>query len=290
MAKALSWDDFDDQEELSEVSVPLASPNGTQSRPAAEISSPVVEPEIQRSPNGALPTEQPNGASVSSQMSQPVQPRKSTENAARDVALSEKARVTVDQKQMINCRADVNQLVPIKYDWAWQKYRDACANHWMPEEINMARDVALWKSDAGLTEDERRVVKRSLGFFSTADSLVANNLVLAIYRHITNPECRQYLLKQSFEEAVHTHAYQYCIESLDMNQSELFNMYREVPSVAEKAEWAIKYTHELNDPLFQTGTPETDADIAEESDCFLLCARRHLLLLRVHSGIGTRSR
>ena len=114
-------------------------------------------------------------------------------------------RVTVDQKAMINCRADLNQLVPFKYDWAWQKYLDGCANHWMPQEVNMNADIALWKSDSGLSADERTIVKRSLGFFSTADSLVANNLVLAIYRLITNPECRQYLLRQAFEEAIHTH-------------------------------------------------------------------------------------
>ena len=167
-------------------------------------------------------------------------------------------RVTVDQKAMINCRADLNQLVPFKYEWAWQKYLDGCANHWMPQEVNMTTDVSLWKSQDGLTTDERVIVKRSLGFFSTADSLVANNLVLAIYRLITNPECRQYLLRQAFEEAIHTHAYQYCIESLGMDEGEIFNMYHEVPVVASKASWAIKYTKELSDPKFNTGTIETD--------------------------------
>jgi ribonucleoside-diphosphate reductase beta chain len=159
---------------------------------------------------------------------------------------------------MINCRADLNQLVPFKYEWAWQKYLDGCANHWMPQEVNMTADIALWKSDEGLSDDERTIIKRSLGFFSTADSLVANNLVLAIYRLITNPECRQYLLRQAFEEAIHTHAYQYCIESLGMDEGEIFNMYHEVPSVATKASWAIKYTKEINEPGFTTGTLETD--------------------------------
>src|SRR5579871_3636537 len=92
------------------------------------------------------------------------------------------ARIRVDDKQIINCRADLNQLVPFKYIWAWLKYLDACANHWMPNEINMAADIALWKNPLGLTDDERVIVMRALGFFSTADSLVANNLVLAIYR------------------------------------------------------------------------------------------------------------
>ena len=168
------------------------------------------------------------------------------------------ARVSVDEKAMINCRADLNQLVPFKYDWAWQKYIDGCANHWMPQEINMTADVATWKSADVLSDDERRIVMRSLGYFSTADSLVANNLVLGIYRLITNPECRQYLLRQAFEEAIHTHAYQYCIESLGMDEGEVFNMYREIPSVAKKAAWSLSHTHSLSDPNFKTGTTEDD--------------------------------
>ena len=171
------------------------------------------------------------------------------------------ARVSVDEKAMINCRADLNQLVPFKYDWAWQKYIDGCANHWMPQEVNMTADVATWKSPEGLTDDERRIVERSLGYFSTADSLVANNLVLGIYRLVTNPECRQYLLRQAFEEAIHTHAYQYCIESLGMDEGAVFNMYREVPSVAKKAAWSISHTHILSDPTFATGTPEADQQL-----------------------------
>jgi len=171
------------------------------------------------------------------------------------------ARLQVDDKRMINCRADLNQLVPFKYDWAWQKYLDGCANHWMPQEINMTADVATWRAQEGLTDDERRIVMRSLGYFSTADSLVANNLVLAIYRQITNPECRQYLLRQAFEEAIHTHAYQYCVESLGMDEGEVFNMYREIPSVAKKAAWSLSHTHSLSDPLFKTGTFETDQEL-----------------------------
>jgi ribonucleoside-diphosphate reductase beta chain len=168
------------------------------------------------------------------------------------------SRVDVDQKQMINCRADVNQLVPFKYDWAWQKYLDGSANHWMPQEINMTADVALWKSKDGLSEQERMIVMRNLGFFSTADSLVANNIVLSVYKHITNPECRQYLLRQALEEAIHTHAYQYVIESLGMDEGEIFNMYREVPSVAKKVAWALPFTQSLSNPDFKTGTTEDD--------------------------------
>ena len=178
------------------------------------------------------------------------------------------SRIQVDDKKIINCRADLNQLVPFKYEWAWQKYLDGCANHWMPQEINMTADIALWKNPQGLTEDERTVVKRNLGFFSTADSLVANNLVLAVYKHITNPECRQYLLRQAFEEAVHTHAYQYCIQSLGLDEGEVFNMYRELPAVARKAEWALPYTNSLGDPDFHTGTVEDDQRLLRDLIAF----------------------
>ena len=178
------------------------------------------------------------------------------------------SRIQVDDKKIINCRADLNQLVPFKYEWAWQKYLDGCANHWMPQEINMTADLALWRDPNGLTEDERTVIKRNLGFFASADSLVANNLVLAVYRHITNPECRQYLLRQAFEEAVHTHAYQYCVESLGLDEGEIFNMYRELPAVARKAEWALPFTQYLADPHFHTGTPENDQKLLRELIAF----------------------
>ncbi len=167
-------------------------------------------------------------------------------------------RVRVEDKSIINSKADVNQLVPFKYKWAWEKYLAACANHWMPQEINMSRDIALWKDPAGLTEDERRVIKRNLGFFVTADSLAANNIVLGTYRHITAPECRQYLLRQAFEEAIHTHAYQYIVESLDLDESEIFNAYHEIHSIRDKDEFLVPFIDTLTDPHFTTGTPAND--------------------------------
>src|ERR671926_102426 len=170
-------------------------------------------------------------------------------------------RVNVADKRIINGQTDVNQLVPFKYKWAWEKYLAACANHWMPQEINMSRDIQLWKDPRGLTEDERRIVKRNLGFFAPADSLAANNIVLGTYRHITAPECRQYLLRQAFEEAIHTHAYQYIVESLDLEEAEIFNAYHEVPSIREKDEFLVPFIDVLTDPSFRTGTPETDQQL-----------------------------
>lgn len=188
-----------------------------------------------------------------------------------DLEMSGK-RVVADEKRIINATCDLNQLVPFKHQWAWQKYLDGSNNHWMPQEINMAKDVAEWRGQGALTEDERLIVMRSLGYFSTADSLVANNLLLSIYKHITSPECRQYILLQAREEAIHIHAYQYCIESLGIDDGEVFNMYREIPSVARKAAWSLKHTQGVNNPEFKTGTPETDRQFLHNLIAYYLCA------------------
>lgn len=270
----LSWDDYNEDEAslglkasaAIEMTAPETvvennlAPQISVPEPAIEIPEPTIAQSIPET--RSIPAAQSIPAAPSTDSSAPVatpatpSPQAFVPGAHLEPETTE--RVTVDQKAMINCRADLNQLVPFKYEWAWQKYLDGCANHWMPQEVNMTSDIALWKSEDGLSDDERTIIKRNLGFFSTADSLVANNLVLAIYRLITNPECRQYLLRQAFEEAIHTHAYQYCIESMGLDEGEIFNMYHEIPSVADKASWALQYTKEISDPTFNTGTIETD--------------------------------
>ena len=166
------------------------------------------------------------------------------------------SRVDASEKRLINChQVDVNQLMPLKYKWAWEHYVNGCANHWMPTEVAMNKDIETWKSDQ-LTAAERHVIMRNLGFFSTAESLVGNNLVLAIFKHITNAECRQYLLRQAFEEAVHSHTFLYVVESLGLNEGEVFNMYNEVPAIARKDAFEMELTREVLDPDFTTDTFE----------------------------------
>jgi len=165
-------------------------------------------------------------------------------------------RVNVDDKRLINCHAvDVNQLMPLKYKWAWEHYLNGCANHWMPSEVPMGKDIELWKSDK-LSRDERLVIMRNLGFFSTAESLVGNNIVLAIFRHVTNPEARQYLLRQAFEEALHTHAFLYIVESLTLDHGEVFNMYHEIDSIRRKDQFQMELTKDVLRSDFSTQTHE----------------------------------
>ncbi|OYT87925.1 MAG: ribonucleotide-diphosphate reductase subunit beta [Burkholderiales bacterium PBB3] len=150
-----------------------------------------------------------------------AQPAAAPRQAAAAVSTQ---RVNVVEKRIINGQTDVNQLVPFKYKWAWEKYLATCSNHWMPQEINMSRDIATWKDPNGLTEDERRIIKRNLGFFVTADSLAANNIVLGTY----------------------------------LDESEIFNAYNEVPSIRDKDQFLIPFINAIMDPNFKTGTQETD--------------------------------
>lgn len=176
--------------------------------------------------------------------------------AKSEETVSMSKRVDMDAKRLINCnQVDVNQLMPLKYKWAWEHYLNGCANHWMPTEVPMAKDIELWKSNT-LSEDERRVIMRNLGFFSTAESLVGNNIVLAIFKHVTNPEVRQYLLRQAFEEAIHTHTFLYIVESLNLNQGEIFNMYNEINTIHEKDQFEMDLTADILKPDFNTNTQE----------------------------------
>lgn len=181
-------------------------------------------------------------------------------------------RVSVNDRRIINGseEADVVQLSPMKHKFAWQAYLDANANHWLPTEIAMQRDIELWKDPNGLTEDERTAFKRVMGFFTTGDSIVANNLVLAIYKQITSPECRMYLLRQSYEEAIHTHAYQYIIESLDLDEGEIFNMYRERDSIFNKDQMLINFSLGVLDPTFSTKGHENSQKFLENLIGFYL--------------------
>ncbi len=241
---------------LAATSAPLRDVPAVQASPRNAVAMSAPRPaEAGRPPRGSSEVAEPH--SLVSAESNTV-----TARAAPTVAKAAKPdparRVSAADKRIINGQTDVNQLVPFKYKWAWEKYLATCSNHWMPQEINMSRDIATWKDPNGLTDDERRLIKRNLGFFVTADSLAANNIVLGTYRHITAPECRQFLLRQAFEEAIHTHAYQYIVESLGLDESEIFNAYHEVASIRDKDEFLIPFIEAISDPHFKTGTPEAD--------------------------------
>jgi ribonucleoside-diphosphate reductase beta chain len=149
-------------------------------------------------------------------------------------------------------KTDPNKILPITYPWAREYYKSGVANNWVPEEVSMQKDVEQWKASHVLSETERRLILWNLGFFSTAESLTANNIVLAVYNHITNPEARQYLLRQAFEEAIHTDTFIYCCDTLGLDPDEIYNMYRTIPSIQEKDDYVVDLTKSVFDPHFTT--------------------------------------
>lgn len=192
----------------------------------------------------------------------------------KDIAGLDEVKLGARRKSIKDCciinggtENDVNQLFPIVHKFAWDKYRDTNKNAWLPYEISMIRDIEQWPK---LDENEKMIFERTLGFLSTADSLVANNLVLGMYRHITSPECRLFLLRQAFEEAVHMESYTYIVQSLGLDEAKIFNMYREIKSMADKANWSVQFTRTLSDPHFKTGTLENDQKLLRDLIAFYL--------------------
>jgi ribonucleoside-diphosphate reductase beta chain len=180
-------------------------------------------------------------------------------------------RVSINDRRLINGKnADVIQLHPLKHTFAWDAYNVGNANHWLPTEISMQLDIEQWRNPNFLTADERHALKMVIGFFSTADSIAANNIVLAFYKHITSPEARMYLLRQAYEEAIHTQAYQYIVESLGLDGSEIFNMYREVDAIYNKDKFILSFNEGIMRNDFKTGTFENDQKYLENICVFSL--------------------
>jgi ribonucleoside-diphosphate reductase beta chain len=149
-------------------------------------------------------------------------------------------------------KTDPNKILPMTYLWAREYYKAGVANNWTPEEVSMQKDVECWKHPTMLSDTERRLILWNLGFFSTAESLTANNIVLAVYQHITNPEARQYLLRQAYEEAIHTDTFIYCCDTLGLDPDEIYNMYLTIPSIEAKDNYVVELTKSVFDPSFST--------------------------------------
>mgnify|MGYP001380362982 FL=1 len=159
-------------------------------------------------------------------------------------------------KEIISDKVSVvNQILPHTNKWAWDLFIDGAANNWMPTEISMAKDIEQWRSNL-LSEDEKLVVKRCLGFFAGSESLVANNLLLSIFKFVTDPECRQYILRQAYEESLHNLTVVYVCDSLNLEIDEVYQAYASIPSIKAKDDFLMNITTDINRPDFNINTIE----------------------------------
>jgi ribonucleoside-diphosphate reductase beta chain len=146
------------------------------------------------------------------------------------------APVNPDDKRVINGMTDINQLAPFKYPWAWTYFLNANKNHWTPLDINMAQDVHDYRHK--LTLEERHVYENVLSYLTTSDILAMRNIGLAVMEKMSAPELQIYQARQVYEEALHTWTYQHCIETIGLDQSEIYNRYRVVPEINQKIQLA----------------------------------------------------
>ena len=147
----------------------------------------------------------------------------------------------------------VNQILPHKHEFAWDLFLKGVANNWSPAEINMSTDIDQWKSSA-LSEDEMLLVKRCLGFFAGTESLVGNNLLLTVNKWVTDAECRQYILRQAYEESLHNWTIVTCCDSYGLKTSEVYEAYLNVPSIKSKDDFLMEITTNVNRSDFNTTT------------------------------------
>ncbi len=157
--------------------------------------------------------------------------------------LANVAPVNPDDKRVVNGMTDINQLAPFKYPWAWQYFLNANKNHWTPLDINMAQDVHDYRHK--LTLEERHVYENVLSYLTTSDILAMRNIGLAVMEKMSAPELQIYQARQVYEEALHTWTYQHCIETIGLDQSEIYNRYRVVPEINQKIQLANSRLHSI---------------------------------------------
>lgn len=138
----------------------------------------------------------------------------------------------------------VSQILPHAHKWAWDLYKKGKSNNWDPESIPMNRDIQNW-NDGTITPAEKQVIKRCLGFFAGSESLVGNNLV-TMFKYITDPECRQYMSRQIWEECLHNDTIVYICDSLKLDIDEVYEAYANIPSIKAKDDFLMRVTETIN--------------------------------------------
>ena len=172
-------------------------------------------------------------------------------------AMSGVEPVRAEDKRVVNGLTDVNQLAPFKYPWAWKFFLNANKNHWTPLDINMTQDVHDYNKK--LTEDEKHVYQNVLSYLTTSDILAMRNIGLAVMEKMSAPELQIYQARQVYEEALHTWTYQHCIETIGLDQGEIYNRYRVVPEINQK----IQVANRRLDSIMRPGIDLNDKDELE---------------------------
>lgn len=128
----------------------------------------------------------------------------------------------------------VSQLIDSRHKYPIELWKKACANNWMPQSINMSEDIKQWKENGVISDDERLLIKRTLGLFAAGESLVSNSIMLNEYKYVTDGACRQYMLRKSFEESLHNFTVSVCCEAYSLDVKEVAEAYKSIKTIKLK--------------------------------------------------------
>jgi ribonucleoside-diphosphate reductase beta chain len=171
---------------------------------------------------------------------------KSTYTTNRDI---------INKRKVINGFDDgLMQVSPLKHPFADVIFKTMLHNNWVPQEVYMGKDFEMWTTKNFLTENERRVFKKSLAFVSNLDGIQTDNITSNVLRQITSPEISLALIRQAYEEALHVHSYSTMIEALHLDPEEIYGMYRQDQKLYEKNKYILRSLAEISDANFKTGS------------------------------------
>ncbi|MFT5809505.1 MAG: ribonucleoside-diphosphate reductase beta chain, partial [Rubritalea sp.] len=195
--------------------------------------APEVTPELAIVGSAAPVAAEPTDTILLDNTQQPTVEHEKRSNSQRPTFSPMAAKpVNAEDKRVVNGLADINQLAPFKYPWAWEYFLNANKNHWTPLDVNMTQDLHDFQHK--LTLEERHVYENVLSYLTTSDILAMRNIGLAVMEKMTAPELQIYQARQVYEEAMHTWTYQHCIETMGLDQGEIYNRYRVVPEINHK--------------------------------------------------------
>lgn len=170
-----------------------------------------------------------------------------------------KAEEAFAAKRVINGRDTMFfNILPLKYQWAYELYKNMKSNHWEPEDIPMQKDVELWRGSE-LADVERWIIKMAIGYFSAAEGIVGDNILHVIRELVTAPELKLVLGRHAHEENIHADSLVYMISSLGINPHECEAMFEDIPTIDKKTEFVVSNSRGLRRDMDLTSKEDKEA-------------------------------
>jgi len=158
----------------------------------------------------------------------------------------DKAEAAFAAKRVINGRVTMFfNILPLKYQWAYDLYKTMKANHWEPEDIQMQKDCEQWRDVDGVADIERWIIKMGIGYFSAAEGIVGDNIQHVVRELVTAPELKLVLGRHAHEENIHADSLVYMISSLGINPHECEAMFEDIKTMKEKTDFVVSNSRSL---------------------------------------------